>query len=77
MDDLTYWLIENGGDLYVQDNQGKTPFDIAGIAPIFQGELRGFFIFYVVLNPETLCGNELPDPRTWIIQWNRSKKSLQ
>jgi ankyrin repeat protein len=38
---MTKLLLEHGADPHVQDNQGKSPLDLASMAPIYQVELKG------------------------------------
>lgn len=44
MDEVTAYMLEKGigSDLHCKDNTGKSAYEIAGSAPVYQGQLRGY-----------------------------------
>ena len=49
MDPITKYLLQNGADLNLKDNTGKTPLDMAFRTPIYQQELKGINYLYVII----------------------------
>lgn len=50
LDNMTTVLLENGADWAIKDFMKRTPVDIAGVTPAYQGELKSKTSQIVALN---------------------------